>query len=247
MDAVRKLILEKLDELGLKMSEGSKKIGRNHAFLQQFLKRGIPAELSERDRKKLAELLQLSEDDLRGPSTSLPKRSYEKKVNASRANNVDGDSPPPYVGNSADNTPVRIVPGSELFGSATDLPVFGTTQDTKEGAVIISERAVDWVARPSVLLRVADGYGLIVSRDTMAPAIRSGSTALVNPHLPPRVDDVCVFRCSDERGATRAVVKEYRGQTETHWKVRQYNPPREFTLKKADWHACHRIVGNYAP
>jgi phage repressor protein C with HTH and peptisase S24 domain len=40
-------------------------------------------------------------------------------------------------------------------------------------------------------------------------------------------------------------VKEFRGETETHWKVRQFNPARDFTLKKTDWQICHRVVGSY--
>lgn len=43
MDVVRKLILEKLEELELNMAEVSKRLGRNETYLQQFLKRGSPA------------------------------------------------------------------------------------------------------------------------------------------------------------------------------------------------------------
>jgi hypothetical protein len=54
MDAVRKLIEDRFAQLGLTMSKVSVEIGRNHAFLQQFLRRGIPRELHERDREQLA-------------------------------------------------------------------------------------------------------------------------------------------------------------------------------------------------
>ena len=71
MDVVRKLILEKLAEKGLTMSEASIKIGKNHAYLQQFLKRGYPVELGEKSRIPLAELLGVPEDQLRGPLDQL--------------------------------------------------------------------------------------------------------------------------------------------------------------------------------
>src|SRR3954468_12296866 len=74
MDVVRKLILERLEELGLKMSEVSLKIGKNHAYLQQFLKRGHPLELPEKSRIPLAALLGVAENALRGPSSSLPTK-----------------------------------------------------------------------------------------------------------------------------------------------------------------------------
>src|SRR3954462_7129450 len=78
MDVVRKLILERLEELGLKMSEASLKIGKNHAYLQQFLKRGYPLELPEKSRLPLAQLLEVPEEKLRGPSSLLPAREYVK-------------------------------------------------------------------------------------------------------------------------------------------------------------------------
>jgi len=46
--------------------EASERIGRNHAYLQQFLERGIPAALPEEARERLAELLGVPQDELRG-------------------------------------------------------------------------------------------------------------------------------------------------------------------------------------
>jgi hypothetical protein len=46
-------------------------IGRNESFVHQFPKRGHPAELRERDREKLAQVLGIPPDDLRGPVTPL--------------------------------------------------------------------------------------------------------------------------------------------------------------------------------
>jgi hypothetical protein len=73
-DKVRKLISDRLAELDLTMKEASAKIGRNETYVQQFLTRGHPAELRERDREKLAQVLGISPDDLRGPATPLPAR-----------------------------------------------------------------------------------------------------------------------------------------------------------------------------
>jgi len=72
MDAVRKLIEDRFAQLGLTMSKVSVEIGRNHAFLQQFLRRGIPRELHERDREQLAKFLGIPADDLRGPDNPRP-------------------------------------------------------------------------------------------------------------------------------------------------------------------------------
>jgi len=73
-DKVRKLISDKLDEIGMTMKEASAKIGRNETYVHQFLTRGQPVELRERDREKLAQVLGISPDELRGPANPLPLR-----------------------------------------------------------------------------------------------------------------------------------------------------------------------------
>jgi hypothetical protein len=61
MDAVRQLILEKVPNL----SETSKKIGKSHSYLQQFVRRGVPAKLPEDVREALAPEMGVEPDDLR--------------------------------------------------------------------------------------------------------------------------------------------------------------------------------------
>ena len=55
-DAVRKLVARIIEDNDLVMKELSTALGRNHAYIQQFLD-GTPHELKERDRKKLSQLL----------------------------------------------------------------------------------------------------------------------------------------------------------------------------------------------
>jgi SOS-response transcriptional repressor LexA len=64
-DPVRQLIRNALAERRLKMSDVSKSLGKNHAYLHQFLDRGIPARLSEDVREKLADILQVPETQLK--------------------------------------------------------------------------------------------------------------------------------------------------------------------------------------
>jgi hypothetical protein len=75
MDAVRQLITHKLEETGLTMREVSLNIGRNEAFLQQYMTRGTPKELGERDRERIAPLLGIQADELRGPDNPPPSRT----------------------------------------------------------------------------------------------------------------------------------------------------------------------------
>ena len=66
MDAPRKLLLDTLERRpDLDLKNLSLAIGRNHAYLQQYVMRGSPRELPEAARHALAPLLGLSADDLR--------------------------------------------------------------------------------------------------------------------------------------------------------------------------------------
>ena len=52
------------------MNNASRRIGRNESFVHR--RRGHLIELSERDREKLAQVLGIPPDDLRGLATPLP-------------------------------------------------------------------------------------------------------------------------------------------------------------------------------
>lgn len=71
MDAVRKRIVRALKDRGLEMKTVSLEIGKNHAYLQQFLERGIPAKLKEDVRSRLSEVLDVPEEELGAPQRAL--------------------------------------------------------------------------------------------------------------------------------------------------------------------------------
>jgi len=73
---VRELITRRLGEMGLSMKDASLRIGRNETYVRQFL-RGTPVELGERERETLGRLLEVSPDDLRGPSNPRLTRLNE--------------------------------------------------------------------------------------------------------------------------------------------------------------------------
>lgn len=241
MDAVRKLILDRLMELGMNMSEASIKIGKNHAYLQQYLKRGIPAKLGEDEREKLSSLLGIPEDQLRGISPKLSKRDYTRITESSSSPPA---TPSPKMSDNGHNLIDNLSRVDATFGGR-DLPVFGTAQGGTGGALIMSNEAVDWVIRPAPLLRVRDGYGMIVTGDSMSPKIENGSTALVNPHLPPRNGDTCVFRKHMDDGTVLAIIKTLRRYNDETWFLSQYEPRKDFSLKRSEWQICHVVIGTY--
>lgn len=66
MDSVRRIIADRIKDRNLTYKEVSEALGRNHAYVQQFIERGIPTKLKENDRLKLSELLDLEEADIGG-------------------------------------------------------------------------------------------------------------------------------------------------------------------------------------
>jgi hypothetical protein len=234
MDAVRKLILEKVASRDTNLAELSRKIGRNHAYLQQFIHRGVPVSLPEDIRAPLAVELGVTENELRAKGSAN---------HASRQVAAPVAPAPPVPNVTVGHPPADATPGSLLFGDR-DLPVFGTAEGGK-GALVLSNEPVDWVLRPDSLLRVKDGYGVIVTGDSMSPEHKPGSTALVNPHIPARSGDTCIFRRHDDDGTVHMCIKELVRATADAWHVRQHNPPKAITLKRTEWQICHVTVGNY--
>lgn len=61
-----------ITERGVGYAALSRMIGRNEAYLQQFIKRGTPRMLAERDRRLLAAFLRVDEEVLGGPPSAAP-------------------------------------------------------------------------------------------------------------------------------------------------------------------------------
>lgn len=61
-----------ITERGVGYAALSRMIGRNEAYLQQFIKRGTPRMLAERDRRLLAAFLRVDEEVLGGPPGAAP-------------------------------------------------------------------------------------------------------------------------------------------------------------------------------
>jgi Peptidase S24-like len=52
-------------------------IGKNHAYIQQFITRGVPARLKEEDRRKVARHFNVPEWELGGPYHELPRKAFQ--------------------------------------------------------------------------------------------------------------------------------------------------------------------------
>lgn len=134
---------------------------------------------------------------------------------------------------------------SESLMGSIDLPVYAVVQGGS-GALVLSNEPFSRIARPHNLLGIKDAYGVLVIEDSMSREFNSGDTAYVNPYIVPRKGNPCIFQSHQPDGTVMAIIKYLRRSPEasdTAWYVAQANPPKDFTLQKAEWQLCHVVVG----
>lgn len=124
----------------------------------------------------------------------------------------------------------------------TLVPVYAAAQGG-EGHLIIDFHPIDEVTPPEDIARVRGAYGILIVGESMVPAYRPGDIAWVNPHKPPERDTDVVLYHVPPNGEAEAIIKMLIGFSPREWKLRQYQPPKDFTESTADWTVCHRIVG----
>ncbi len=115
------------------------------------------------------------------------------------------------------------------------------------GQIRAPKPPIGFVSRCEPLRDSAGAYALYVAELEAAPVIEPGDTILVNPDLPPLPGTDCVFWSHyDELRQPRPVrVRRLVAQTDTGWRVRQFNPDREYEVERAEFETVHRIVAIY--
>jgi transcriptional regulator with XRE-family HTH domain len=140
-------------------------------------------------------------------------------------------------------TAVLRTPADQLLGGR-DLPVFSTAQDTR-GVPVLSDEPIRFVARPHNLHGIKEAFGVLIVGNKMAREYREGDIAYVDPHLPPRAGDACLFErpMMDGREVIVAYLDKAPDSSKTHWHASQSNPEKRFTLEKSEWSRCYVLVG----
>jgi len=171
----------------------------------------------------------------------IPLARLDASLSQSQHGNVNQQ---PRVNVPPGSQPLQLIPGAQLMGRH-DLPVHSIVEGGR-GALILSSEPYTSIARPAILMGLKDAYGVLVRGSSMAREFNEGDIAYVDPHKPPRKGDPCVFQSHQEDGTTEATIKyldRSPDASDSVWYVEQTNPPRRFTLKKAEWQICHVAVG----
>lgn len=217
-DPVRKAVASALEDAGLDMSEVSLKLGRNHAYLQQFLKRGTPAELPEDFRDGLAAMTGKPASAFRGAGRAAAPRKAPQVPNGRLGGPVD-------------------------YGRAGSIPVFGQAVGGSDGRFVFNgQRLADVLAPPS-LMSVRDAYAVYVSGESMEPRYRSGETAYVHPHLPvKRGDFVVVQIAADDNEAPEGYIKQFISMDERRIRLVQLKLKKFIEFPTSRVVSVHKIV-----
>lgn len=89
-------------------------------------------------------------------------------------------------------------------------------------------------------------YGMLVESDAMSPELKSGDTALVDPHLDVVPGQVYVFWKASKgtSSANQATIAVLRKTTPTKWIIRRHKGNElDAELDRREWPLAHRIIG----
>ena len=180
---VRQTLERLIAARGVSLAGVSQLLGKNPAYIQQFIKRGTPKRLDERDRRILAQFFGVSETQLGAPDDQAPARP-------GRAGRV-----PVRVSQPHRTLParMRLIPRLAVGASAGPGAL---AEDEMPDAEIAFDEA--WLRR---LGAGSDAVTMIrVEGDSMSPTLNDGDDILVAMHGgtgTPRRDGIHVLRMDD--------------------------------------------------
>lgn len=220
MTTPRDVIRARLEELGLSMKEASEAIGKNHAYLQQFLERGVPGQLPEEPRERLAALLGIPQNALR--ETAAGTAALREAIISGR---------------------VRKLPPTNPLDR---IPVLGIAEGGEEGWSLWNGDVVDYSARPPSLAGAPNGYATYVVGSSMEPRYHPGELIYVHPGKPVTNGAYVVVQVKPraEGEPPRALIKRLVRRTASKLTLEQFNPARNFDVALKDVVSVHRIVGS---
>ncbi len=179
---VRQTLERLIAARGVSLAGVSQLLGKNPAYIQQFIKRGTPKRLDERDRRILAQFFGVSEQALGAPDEAL----------------VPGQG-------RAMRGPVRSGAPRSLPQRMRLIPRLAVGASAGPGALADDEAPVAEIAFDEAWLRRlgagSDAVTMIrVEGDSMAPTLSDGDDILVAMHGgtgTPRRDGIHVLRMDD--------------------------------------------------
>ena len=136
---------------------------------------------------------------------------------------------------AAGSTPQAVMSPVPSPPGRPDIPVWASAEAGSDGAMVLVNDPIDWIRRSERMQGVQKPFAFYVLGTSMSPALAHGDQVVVNPSLLPTAGKDHVFLQTQEDGTILALVKRLLRAGATTWKVRQFNPPKDFDLPKAKW------------
>jgi phage repressor protein C with HTH and peptisase S24 domain len=226
MDVVRELIRAIIEERGLSMAALSTGAGKNHAYLQQFLERGVPKRLPEDVRQYLAVALAIDE-------SMLKEGRVQQKLN----------TPRPKTG----ITPSFISAQTGRSEGPQDLlSVLGMAEGGPDGWNLWNGDVIETIRRPDNLVGVPGAYAVYVSGTSMEPRYHPGEKAHIHPGKPvlPGAYVLVQRKPIQEGEPPLAIIKRLVRRTASKVTLEQLNPKKQFDVPASDIVSIHKVVGS---
>lgn len=219
MDEIRKFILDTAADRQIDLKDLSTRLGKNHAYMHQFIHRGTPKKLNGDDRALLSQILRVPESALGAPP------------NLARAN-----FPLPSHAPNANLTGQR-----QEIGPA--LPLYGTVVGGVYGQFELNGNLLDRVKAPASLFGVKNAYAVRIAGESMWPRYEDGETVYVNPERRPTKNDYVVAQIRrEENGPLEAFVKKFVRWNSERLILSQFNPEKELEFDSRLVESVHYIL-----
>lgn len=210
---------------------------------------------SEKDLAKVVGITQPSIHNIEAGKGNKRPKTPKKIRQIVRALEIPMNELPSYIvellqDNFVESGTKHFIDNSFAYSNTYDFPVYYSAGATagQYGAVIVSAEPVEYLERPTPLLKVRDSYGVRVSGTSMEPAYWAGDVVFIHPYLHASPDCDVLFR-NESHGEQRAMIKYLVREDSTHWHLRQWNPApgetKDFSVLKTAWPKADRIVGKY--
>ncbi len=162
LDAQRQLLVSALETSGITMKQASRALGRNDAYLQQFIYRGSPRRLPESNRHQLATLLGIDHTAL------LANGDPARRGDGGSARNITTEVPFYHVNASAGG-------GAFVDQTTSDGAASGTSNDPNSHFSFPTAFIRGITSSIKSELRM-----ITISGDSMAPVLEHGDLVMID-------------------------------------------------------------------
>lgn len=124
-----------------------------------------------------------------------------------------------------------------------DIPVWASVAaGDGDGEMILTAEPIDYIRRSERTLNVRDPWAFHVVGDSMLERLAQGDQVVINPALPLLPGSDCVFVHQGEDGVLYGLVKRLLRVAPETWRVRQFNPAKDYELSRKKWAKAYRIA-----